>query len=173
MGGGNASHSIGGEFLMSNYIVDGSDLTSIANAIRAKSGGSSQLIFPAGFVSEIQSIQTGGGSSSHTVTVSLSDPYHGSEFSGCILKDGGENGTQIGTISSPTGSTTVTVTTGLLYVEFSSGGIIVFNKSFLYIADVSTGIGVSAYSDDDNVASALFAVALDGSIDFPFIEYDD
>lgn len=37
------------------------DLTSVANAIRAKSGGSSQLTFPAGFVSEIQSIVSGGG----------------------------------------------------------------------------------------------------------------
>ena len=46
---------------MSNYIVDGSDLTDIADAIRAKSGGSSQLAFPAGFVSEIQAIPSGGG----------------------------------------------------------------------------------------------------------------
>lgn len=38
-----------------------SDLTSVANAIRAKSGGSSQLAFPAGFVSEIQAIPSGGG----------------------------------------------------------------------------------------------------------------
>lgn len=38
-----------------------SDLTSVANAIRAKSGGSSQLAFPAGFVSEIGNIPSGGG----------------------------------------------------------------------------------------------------------------
>lgn len=37
-----------------------SDLSSVANAIRAKSGGSSQLAFPAGFVSEIQAIPSGG-----------------------------------------------------------------------------------------------------------------
>ena len=37
------------------------DLTSVANAIRAKSGGSSQLAFPSGFVSEIQAIPSGGG----------------------------------------------------------------------------------------------------------------
>lgn len=36
-----------------------SDLTSVANAIRAKTGGSSQLVFPAEFVSEIGSITTG------------------------------------------------------------------------------------------------------------------
>lgn len=39
------------------------DLTSVANAIRAKSGGSGQLAFPAGFVSEIGNIETGGGDS--------------------------------------------------------------------------------------------------------------
>ena len=38
-----------------------SDLTSVANAIRAKSGGSGTLAFPAGFVSEIGNIPTGGG----------------------------------------------------------------------------------------------------------------
>lgn len=37
------------------------DLTSVANAIRAKSGGSGQLSFPSGFVSEIDAIPTGGG----------------------------------------------------------------------------------------------------------------
>lgn len=37
-----------------------SDLTSVADAIRAKSGGSASLAFPAGFVSEIQAIPSGG-----------------------------------------------------------------------------------------------------------------
>ena len=40
-----------------------SDLTSVANAIRTKSGGSGQLAFPSGFVSEIGNIPSGGGSS--------------------------------------------------------------------------------------------------------------
>lgn len=35
------------------------DLTSVANAIRAKSGGSNQLAFPSGFVSEIGNIPSG------------------------------------------------------------------------------------------------------------------
>ena len=37
-----------------------SDLTTVANAIRTKSGGSSQLAFPSGFVSEIGNIPSGG-----------------------------------------------------------------------------------------------------------------
>lgn len=39
-----------------------SDLVSVANAIRAKSGGSSPLSFPAEFISEIGNIPSGGGS---------------------------------------------------------------------------------------------------------------
>lgn len=34
------------------------DLTSVANAIRAKSGGSNSLAFPSGFITEIASIPT-------------------------------------------------------------------------------------------------------------------
>ena len=45
---------------MSNYIVDGADLTSVANAIRTKGGTSAQLAFPAGFVDAIEDIETGG-----------------------------------------------------------------------------------------------------------------
>ena len=46
---------------MSNYIVSDSDLTSVANAIRTKGGTSAQLAFPAGFVSAIGDIPSGGG----------------------------------------------------------------------------------------------------------------
>lgn len=37
------------------------DLTSVANAIRTKGGTSSDLAFPAGFVSAVEAIPTGGG----------------------------------------------------------------------------------------------------------------
>ena len=37
------------------------DLTSVANAIRTKGGTSAQLAFPAGFVSAVEAIPTGGG----------------------------------------------------------------------------------------------------------------
>lgn len=54
-----------------------SDLTSVANAIRAKSGGSAQLAFPAGFVSEIGNIPSGGGGS----TVVASGTFIGNDNS--------------------------------------------------------------------------------------------
>lgn len=39
---------------MSKYMVDGTDLTNIANAIRTKQGKTSPLSFPNEFISEIQ-----------------------------------------------------------------------------------------------------------------------
>lgn len=45
---------------MANYIVSDTDLTSVANAIRTKSGTSAQLSFPTGFNTAIANIPTGG-----------------------------------------------------------------------------------------------------------------
>lgn len=48
-----------GEFLMSDYLVTDTELTSVADAIRAKGGTSANLSFPTGFVSAINDISTG------------------------------------------------------------------------------------------------------------------
>lgn len=49
---------------MANYIINDTDLTSVASAIRTKGGTSGQLVFPSGFVSAINNIQTGSGGTS-------------------------------------------------------------------------------------------------------------
>lgn len=46
---------------MSEYLVQGASLTAVADAIRAKSGTTDKMVFPDGFVSTVQAIQTGGG----------------------------------------------------------------------------------------------------------------
>ena len=48
---------------MATYNVQGTSLTAVADAIRAKSGGTDELVFPDGFVSEIGNIpsSTDGG----------------------------------------------------------------------------------------------------------------
>lgn len=46
---------------MANYLVTDTDLESVADAIREKGGTSGQLAFPAGFVSAIGNIPSGGG----------------------------------------------------------------------------------------------------------------
>ena len=44
---------------MAEYLTNTADLTAVADAIRAKGGTAAQLVYPAGFVSAIQTIQTG------------------------------------------------------------------------------------------------------------------
>ncbi len=46
---------------MANLLTNTSELTSIANAIRSKTGSTSSITFPSGFISEIENI--GGGTS--------------------------------------------------------------------------------------------------------------
>ena len=76
---------------MSKFYVDGTDLTSVANAIRTKGGTSASLSFPNEFVSAIGNIPTGGGGSSNLVTgtftgttageaLTVSIPYTGSGY---------------------------------------------------------------------------------------------
>lgn len=61
------------------YLTTDRDLTSIANAIRTKGGTSAQLAFPAGFVSAVEAIPTGGGGSmqSGTMTLAADVPANG------------------------------------------------------------------------------------------------
>lgn len=64
---------------MSNYIVSGATLTSIANAIRSKTG-SSQTFTPAQMISEIEGISSGGGYISYAQYFSSNiTSYSGSE----------------------------------------------------------------------------------------------
>lgn len=44
---------------MAEYLTNTADLTAVADAIRAKGGTAAQLVYPSGFVSAIQAIQTG------------------------------------------------------------------------------------------------------------------
>lgn len=46
---------------MANYKVTDTELTGVADAIRTKGGTSAELEWPAGFVSAIEAIPTGGG----------------------------------------------------------------------------------------------------------------
>lgn len=58
---------------MAEYLTNTADLTAIADAIRAKSGATAQLVYPDGFVSAINAIETGGGGGSDELVNSLID----------------------------------------------------------------------------------------------------
>ena len=51
---------------MAEYLTNATDLTKVASAIREKSGTSDSLVYPDGFVTAIQAIQTGGSSTPGT-----------------------------------------------------------------------------------------------------------
>ena len=44
---------------MAEYLINATDLTKVASAIREKGGTSASLVYPTGFVSAIQAIRTG------------------------------------------------------------------------------------------------------------------
>lgn len=58
---------------MAEYLTNTTDLTAVANAIRAKSGTSAPLVYPDGFVSAIQSIDITGGTKPATLTITSSN----------------------------------------------------------------------------------------------------
>lgn len=77
----------------SKYIANGTSLSSIADAIRAKTGGSGQLTFPAGFVDAIGSISGGGSGGGATVkTIHGTGPSDGfTDLTGWIRSDFSSN----------------------------------------------------------------------------------
>lgn len=58
---------------MAEYLTNTTDLTKVASAIRAKGGTSAPLVYPDGFVTAIQAIETGGGGGSDELVNSLID----------------------------------------------------------------------------------------------------
>ena len=57
---------------MAEYLTNTTDLTAVANAIRAKGGTTAPLVYPDGFVTAIQSIDTTGGLKPATLTITSS-----------------------------------------------------------------------------------------------------
>lgn len=58
---------------MTEYLTNTTDLTKVASAIREKGGTSDPLVYPDGFVTAIQAIETGGGGGSDELVNSLID----------------------------------------------------------------------------------------------------
>lgn len=61
------------EKIDTEYLTRKSELTSVADAIRAKGGTSEQLVYPEGFVSAIQAIETAKPEQKKTVTIATNN----------------------------------------------------------------------------------------------------
>lgn len=66
---------------MADYLVTDTELTSVANAIRTKGGTSANLSFPTEFVSAINAISGGGGSTLGTKSITANGTYNAEDDS--------------------------------------------------------------------------------------------
>ena len=56
---------------MADYLTNTTELTAVADAIRAKGGTTASLVYPNGFVRAIENISSGGGGGTSLETVSI------------------------------------------------------------------------------------------------------
>ena len=68
--------------MANEYLVNADDLTAVASAIREKGGTEESLVFPDGFISAVQGIQSGGGGSITTATLKDINFY---DYDGTLL----------------------------------------------------------------------------------------
>ena len=68
--------------MANEYLVNSDDLTAVASAIREKGGTEEPLVFPDGFISAVQGIQSGGGGSITTATLKDINFY---DYDGTLL----------------------------------------------------------------------------------------
>lgn len=144
------------------YLTTGFDLTSIADAIRTKTWGTSDLTFPSQYISSISNLPTGSIQSSRSVT-------YNSPGSATILPDSGYAGFESASIEfspnvwdgqytwTPGGLTDLTGTTWFINESPNVGGTSSYNINFTsnsanYTSfDINNGI---AYVDGRIVAIA-------------------
>lgn len=108
-------------------------------------------------------------SSGYTVTVSLTNPRNASYFSGCVIKscsyEYDVDGAEIGTITSATGSTEVTVTTEHIYVEIKGSNTAGANITI-------TG-NIEEYGYGEYPIMVWYVISGNGTITFDNVNYDD
>lgn len=108
------------------YLVDGTDMTTVANAIREKGGTTAPLSFPAGMVAAVRDIQSSGSSPTYVVGLPISftltnwDPtVQGTTYKlNAVGYKIGAGGIQLGLPSdSSTANTQATVASALTIVD--------------------------------------------------------
>lgn len=156
---------------MSNVLIEANDLSDIADAIRTKTGESGTYKVSQ-MADAIDSIETGGGSVSCTVSINLTQPISPSSFVSCTIYewDGGSKGSQIGTIASPTGSTSVTTTTGGIELDLMGSYV----APPAYLGNVwGSGLWGFSYYDEGGPAVMRFAIGGDCEINISGIDWND
>lgn len=118
------------------------DLTSIANAIRTKGGTSAQMAFPAGFVSAVQAIPTGGVTPTGTKQISITQ-------NGVTTEDVTNYASAEITVNVPTGGSVTQDADGYIILPAnggSSGAIALLNTVEVTEQVRAVNIDISEYS---------------------------
>lgn len=116
---------------------------------------------------------SGGGGSAKTVTITLDNPVSPEGFSSFTIYEetDGVKGSLIGSITSPTGSTTVTVSASANGLRCELSGSYVFvHVDSLAFSVTSGNIGLRNF---DGASTISYVIAGDGAIQIDWIEWDD
>ena len=109
---------------------------------------------------------------SYTVTITLNNPTAPSSFVSCKIYESNNTtaGNEIGEILSPTGSATVTTTTGGIAILMQGDYVAPSLGTYDYNMDPTIGV---ALVDEGSTARIILAVAGDGEINIYNIDWSD
>lgn len=157
---------------MADYLTTDTELTAVADAIREKGGTSASLEWPTGYVDAIDAIETGGGSTPKTFSVTLSNPKHSGEanYPPCLVygcSDLYSLGSPIGQFESTTGTVTVTTSEPLVALKFRSSSMVAVGS--YSVCEGCLPIDITFAGEE----MAAFYVYEDGSATVSNVDYDD
>ena len=124
---------------MAEYLTNTTDLTSVADALRVKGGTSAPLVYPDGFVSAIQSIDTTGGLKPATVTITSSASGDTGNVNGMFIFTNSEGHIdQLNYMFSDTFTYPITIETVI-------GGMVVLLATGTRTSNTYTGCEISSF----------------------------
>lgn len=166
MGGCFAAERERGELLMADYLTTDTELTSIADAIRAKGGTSESLTYPAGYVSAIEAIPTGGGGATeYTIQGELRELYGIRER----LFPISENGLSLSDLSLQDGT--------IIWMAFDSASSLYVwqdsNEDDTFTVSIPAGTKAYAYQQDDTNFYFTFSAGYNAPFGWLRMTYDN